>query len=111
MGAATPRTLPVTAQALEEGACCGACAAERDSARRTDSEPPPSVAAKHPRSTSREADRRITFGGLLVAAAMLGLAAASLALPAADRNGIWLPLHLALAGAAGTAIAARPAAG
>ena len=106
MGAAAPRTLPVTAQALEEGACCGACAAERDRARRTDSEPPPSVAPKRPQSISREADRQITFGGLIVAAAMLGLAAASLALPPADRHGVWLPLHLALAGAAGTAIAA-----
>ena len=54
MGAATPRTLPVTAQALEDGACCGACAAERDRARRTDSEPL-SVAPKRPQSVSREA--------------------------------------------------------
>ena len=106
MGAAAPRTLPVTAQALEDGACCGACAAERDRARRMDSGPPPSVQPKRPRGVSREADRRITFSGVLVAAAMLGLAAASLALPPADRHGVWLPLHLALAGAAGTAIAA-----
>ena len=104
-GSGTPRTLPVTAQAPEEGACCGACA-ERESARHTDSEPPPPVRPKHPHGVSREADRRITFGGLIVAAAMLGLAGASLALPSSERHGVWLPLHLALAGAAGTAIAA-----
>ena len=106
MGAASPRTLPVTAQALEEGACCGACAAERDRARRPDSAQPLSLIPKRSQSVSRGADRGITFGGLIVAAAMLGLAAAALALPAAERHGAWLPLHLALAGAAGTAISA-----
>jgi nitrite reductase (NO-forming) len=55
---------------------------------------------------SRDADRRVTMGGVLAAAVLLGLAAAFLALPAADRHGLWLPLHLALAGAAATAVAA-----
>ena len=106
MGAASPRALPVTTQAVQEGACCSACAAERDRARRTDPARPPSVKPMRSPSVSRDADRRITFGGLIVAAAMLGLAAASLALPPSDRHGMWLPLHLALAGTAGTAIAA-----
>ena len=108
MGAPSPTALPVARQApQEEGACCGACAAERELARRTDVAPvlrarPPVP----PPAISRDADRRITFGGLVAAASLLALAAASLALPAADRNGLWLPLHLALAGAAGTAVAA-----
>ncbi len=55
---------------------------------------------------SRSADRRITFGGLIVTVVFLGLAAASILLPAAIRLGTWLPVHLVLAGAAATAIAA-----
>ncbi|MEO5918141.1 MAG: hypothetical protein ABIQ17_01135 [Candidatus Limnocylindrales bacterium] len=55
---------------------------------------------------SRSADRRIAFAGLSVAAAFLALAVLSLLLPAALRLGAWLPVHLALAGAAATAIAA-----
>lgn len=55
---------------------------------------------------TRSGDRRIAFGGLLISALWLGSAAASLALPAALRLGAWLPLHMVLAGAATTAIAA-----
>ncbi|HEX4898333.1 MAG TPA: hypothetical protein VFV53_08270 [Candidatus Limnocylindrales bacterium] len=55
---------------------------------------------------ARSVDRRIAFAGLMVSAAYLGLAAASLLLPPAIRLGTWLPAHLALAGAATTAIAA-----
>ena len=55
---------------------------------------------------SRSADRRITFAGLAAAAVFLALAAASILLPPAIRLGTWLPVHLALAGAAATAIAA-----
>lgn len=55
---------------------------------------------------SRIVDRRIAFGGIAVAAVYLALAVASLLLPAATRLGSWVPLHLALAGAATTAIAA-----
>ena len=54
----------------------------------------------------RSTDRRIAYGGLALAAIYLGLAAASLLLPPAIRLGTWLPAHLALAGAAATAIAA-----
>ncbi len=55
---------------------------------------------------SRIVDRRIAFGGMAVSAVYLALALASLLLPAATRLGSWVPLHLALAGAATTAIAA-----
>jgi nitrite reductase (NO-forming) len=109
------RTLPVAQQALEEGACCGACAAqatreqmaaeERAAAARAvavRARPLPTVS----QPISRDADRRITMAGILLAAILLGLAAASMALPPADRHGLWLPLHLALAGAAGTAVSA-----
>jgi hypothetical protein len=53
----------------------------------------------------RRDDRTVTAAGVLLAAALLGLAAAS-AVWAAFGGTIWLPLHLGLAGAAGTAIAA-----
>ena len=55
---------------------------------------------------SRSDDRRIAFAGLVVAATYLAAAAASLTLPADLRLGTWLPVHLALAGAAVTAISA-----
>ena len=52
----------------------------------------------------RNADRRITAGGIAVAGGFVAAALASLALPAASRLGTWLPLHLVLAGGAGVAI-------
>ena len=52
----------------------------------------------------RSGDRAVTSAGVLIAAALLGLAGVS-AVDAALGGTIWLPLHLALAGAAGTAIA------
>jgi len=52
----------------------------------------------------RNADRRITAGGIAVAGGFVAAALVSLALPAAARLGTWLPLHLALAGGAGVAI-------
>jgi nitrite reductase (NO-forming) len=54
----------------------------------------------------RGLDRRITVRGAAAAAVFLLVALASLALPADLRRGIWLPLHLALAGGASLAIAA-----
>ena len=57
------------------------------------------------RAGVRTDDRRITFAGLAVSASLLGLAMVSLALPEGVRRGLWLPLHLGLAGAAGTAVA------
>ena len=59
-----------------------------------------------PRSSiARVADRRITVVGLAIAGGFLAAALAALALPAPVRHGLWLPVHLGLAGAAGTAIA------
>ncbi|HSO29924.1 MAG TPA: hypothetical protein VLS28_08460, partial [Candidatus Sulfomarinibacteraceae bacterium] len=55
---------------------------------------------------ARSGDRRIAFGGLVVGATYLALALASLLLPPTIRLGAWLPVHLVLAGAATTAIAA-----
>ena len=54
----------------------------------------------------RGRDRRLAYLGLAMAMGFIAAAVASLALPADLRLGWWLPLHLALAGAAGTAIAA-----
>ena len=90
------RILPVAQQAPVEGACCASCAAE-----------PASVESRPARPTIfRSADRRITFGGIAVAATLLAVALGSVLLPEASRRGLWLPLHLGLAGAAGTAVAA-----
>ena len=50
-------------------------------------------------------DRRITLAGLLVSACFLAAAVVAALLPESVRRGVWLPVHLALAGAAGTAIA------
>lgn len=58
------------------------------------------------RGPDRRIDRRLTFAGLVVAVGFLLAAIGSLALPPAARLGAWLPLHLAMAGGAGTAIAA-----
>ena len=46
------------------------------------------------------------MAGILVTAAYLIAALATIALPLAQRRGIWLPLHLALAGGASSAVAA-----
>lgn len=45
------------------------------------------------------------MAGIAVAVGFLVVAVASVLLPSADRAGLWLPIHLALAGAASTAIA------
>jgi nitrite reductase (NO-forming) len=54
---------------------------------------------------NRSADRRVALLAIALAAGYLISALASLVLPAADRHGLWLPLHLVLAGAATSAIA------
>jgi nitrite reductase (NO-forming) len=58
------------------------------------------------RGPDRRADRRLTYLGLGAAVAFLVAGLASIALPPPIRLGSWLPLHLVLAGAAGTAISA-----
>lgn len=53
----------------------------------------------------RSSDRLVALAAIVIAVAYLIAAAVAMLLPAADRVGSWLPLHLALAGAATTAIA------
>lgn len=77
-------------QPPDSDACCAACAAKPAPVRRP---------------MSRTADRRITFAGLATAACLLSVAFASMALPESVRRGFWLPIHLGLAGGAGTAVA------
>jgi hypothetical protein len=62
------------------------------------------ASARYP--AARAADRRITEAGIAAGSGFLVLAALAAVLPPAARLGAWLPLHLILAGGAGTAIAA-----
>ncbi len=57
------------------------------------------------RAVDRRADRLVAMTSIAVAIGFLGAAAIALFLPAAQRLGVWLPLHLAMAGAASVAIA------
>ena len=56
-------------------------------------------------AVDRGADRLVAATSIVLAVAFLVAAAVSLFLPAAQRLGVWLPLHLAMAGAASVAIA------
>jgi len=56
-------------------------------------------------AVDRRADRLVAMTAISLAVGFLALAVATALLPAADRVGLWLPIHLALAGAATTAIA------
>jgi hypothetical protein len=94
------RSLPLVDPVVAEGACCAACAAERAPARPA----LPVLEAARPTIT-RGTDRKITFGGVVVAATLLGVAGLG-AIGSAGGSSLWLPLHLAMAGAASTAIAA-----
>jgi nitrite reductase (NO-forming) len=58
-----------------------------------------------PSPIRRGDDRLVTFGGLVTAAVLLGLAAVSALSPPSGVPATWLSLHLALAAAAGTAVA------
>lgn len=53
----------------------------------------------------RSSDRLVAVTAIALAVGFLAAAAGTMVLPVADRRGAWLPLHLALAGAATTAIA------
>lgn len=52
----------------------------------------------------RATDRRVALLAIIVALGFMAAALASLALPQETRKGLWLPLHLALAAGASTAI-------
>lgn len=56
-------------------------------------------------AVDRRADRLVAMTGIAIALGFLCAAALTALLPAASRLGSWLPLHLAMAGAASTAIA------
>ncbi len=106
----TGRALPTIQQApVETGACCAACAV----AERPATTPTPRAGdrpAAAPVRLDRGRDRRITFGGLAMAAgfvlAALLVTAVGALRGATGLAGGWLPIHLLLAGAAGTAISA-----
>ena len=66
--------------------------------------PPAPGPMPRPRPIRRDDDRAIALGGIVLAAVMLALAALA-EVRLALGGTVWLPLHLALAGAAGTAIA------
>jgi hypothetical protein len=100
------RRLPIVGRvAPASGACCAACAeGPDDAAVTTTSTMPTAVRVSRPR-INRDADRRVTglsigIGALFVAA---GLVAA--AIEGLTGGAVWMPLHLVLAGAAGTVIA------
>ena len=57
------------------------------------------------RPIDRSNDRLVAMAAIALAIAYLCAALAVALLPAQDRAGLWLPLHLAVAGAASTAIA------
>ncbi len=65
----------------------------------------PSALHRRAAPIDRSSDRLIALAAIVIAIAYLLAAAITLLLPPADRVGAWLPLHLALAGAATTAIA------
>jgi nitrite reductase (NO-forming) len=109
----TERALPIVERAPAAGACCDACAAEsvpvvtRPQRPLTATTPLDLIVLEpDPRpSASRAENRRITVAGLVVSAAFLAAAVAAMTLPEPVRHGLWLPVHLGLAGAAGTAVA------
>ena len=63
------------------------------------------AALRRPPPIDRSRDRLVALGAIVVAVAFLLAALLTLGLPAPARLGLWLPLHLALAGGASTAIA------
>jgi len=95
--------LPIVDPVVAEGACCAACAAGRAPAGPVRL-PLPILEPARP-TIVRGTDRKITFGGVVVAATLLGVAGLG-AIGSAGGSTVWLPLHLAMAGAASTAIAA-----
>ncbi len=65
----------------------------------------PSAPVRRPAPVNRSGDRWAAAGGIGIAVGFLVGAIATLALPPEVRHGAWLPLHLALAGGATSAIA------
>jgi len=95
--------LPIVEQApADAAACCAACAEARPAAD-------PAVSPVAPiarRPISRDLDRRVTMVGLSIAIGFIVSALVSWAVGWGAGGAVWLPLHVALAGGAGTAVAA-----
>ena len=79
--------------------------ATRSGACETDTVADPSAPRRHPVPVNRSGDRWVAAGGIGIAICFLLGAMATLLLPVEVRHGAWLPLHLALAGGATSAIA------
>lgn len=107
-----------TVERAGEAACCAACAGQQaaqppETASRPSASLRPETTQRRPLAVLQAArptivrgtDRRIAFGGVLAAAGLLGVAGLS-AIANGPGSTPWLPLHLALAGSAGTAVAA-----
>ncbi len=65
----------------------------------------PAALRQRAKPIDRTSDRWVVLGAIAAAVAFLAAAVLALLLPESERRGAWLPLHLALAGAATTAIA------
>jgi hypothetical protein len=92
---------------VPDGACCTECAAGRPPVPPPVTGRPllPQAPAPWRPTIRRGDDRLVSVTGVAIAAGLLGVAGVS-AVRAAMGGALWLPLHVALAGAAGTAIAA-----
>ena len=64
----------------------------------------PVALRRRPVPIDRSSDRLVALGAIVIALVFLVVAVGTMFLPAGDRRGVWLPLHLAM-GAATTAIA------
>ena len=94
---ATGRLAVIEQAPASAGACCAACAVAAPA--------PAPLVGRRP-SIGRDLDRRVTAGGLLVAIGFVAAAIVAAVVGAVGGRTVWLPLHLALAGGAGTAVAA-----
>lgn len=95
--------LPIVEQApADAGACCAACAEARPVAAPLAG--PAAALARRP--ISRDVGRRVTMVGLAAALAFILSALVTWGVGWGAVGAVWLPLHLALAGGAGTAVAA-----
>lgn len=92
--------LPILEQAsAETGACCAACAA-------VPALPALQAVTRSSRPViERDRDRQVTMAGLLVTLGFFVAALVAWAGGSGPERPLWLPLHLVLAGGAGTAVA------
>lgn len=105
----TDRRLLVIDQApADAGACCSACAQTvpvAGSAPALVAHAPAEAPGVRRRPIVRDQDRRLTVVGVLIAIGFVLAAIIAAVLGTEDGRITWLPLHLGLAGGAGTAVA------